>query len=90
LVLFLSKQIPCSCLDESKENAKQAPKTGRCRHCNSEDLKLELKKCSQCKSVQYCSEECQVADWRAEHKKECKGLKQAREKNAAFKAQTRP
>jgi hypothetical protein len=71
LVLFVSKQIPCSCLDESKENAKQAPKTGRCRHCNSEDLKLELKKCSQCKSVQYCSKECQVAAWRAGHKKEC-------------------
>jgi hypothetical protein len=48
LVLFLSKQIPCSCLDEVKKNAKQAPKTGWCHYCNSVDLQLELKKCSQC------------------------------------------
>jgi hypothetical protein len=71
LVLFLSKQIPCSCLDEAKMNAKQAPKTGRCRYCNSEKLKFELKKCSQCQLVQYCSKKCQLADWRAGHKKEC-------------------
>jgi hypothetical protein len=53
LLLFLSKQIPCSCLDEAKKNAKQAPKTGWCRrqHCNSAVPKLELKKCSQCESV---------------------------------------
>jgi hypothetical protein len=91
LVLFLSKQIPCSCLDESKKNAKQAPKTGWCRrrHCNTSLLTLELKKCSQCKSVQYCSKECQAADWRAGHKVECKILKEALENNAALKAQTR-
>jgi hypothetical protein len=62
LVLFLSKQIPCSCLDEDEKNAKQAPKTGLCSYCDSEGLTLELKKCSRCKSAQYCSKECQVAD----------------------------
>jgi hypothetical protein len=35
LVLFLVKQIPCSCLDEEKKNAKQAPKTGRCNYCGN-------------------------------------------------------
>jgi hypothetical protein len=85
-VLFLSKQIPCSCLDEGKKNAKQNPKTGRCRYCRNEDPKMELKKCSQCKTAEYCSKECQVADWRAGHKKECKALNH---QVAAFKAQTR-
>jgi hypothetical protein len=89
MVLFLSKQIPCSCLDEDKKNAKQAPKTGRCAYCCSEGLKLELKKCSQCKSVQYCSKKCQVADWKAGHKKDCETFKRQHEQNAAFKAMRR-
>jgi hypothetical protein len=89
LVLFLSKQIPCSCLEEDKNNAKHAPKTGRCTYCNSEGPKLELKKCSQCKLAQYCSKECQVVDWRAGHKKDCEMWKLSREQNATLKAQTR-
>jgi hypothetical protein len=89
LVLFLAKQIPCSCLDEDKKKAKQAPKTGCCIYCNCEVLKLELKTCSQCKMFKYCSKECQVADWRTTHKKECIGYKQLFEQNAALKAQTR-
>jgi hypothetical protein len=89
LVLFLAEQIPCSCLDEDKKNAKQAPRTGRCWFCNSEDIKLEMKKCSQCKSAEYCSKECQLADWRGGHKKDCKGHKLAHEHKAALKAQLR-
>jgi hypothetical protein len=49
LVIFVANQIPCSCLDDDKRIAKQGPKTGRCSYCSSEDLKAELKKCSQCK-----------------------------------------
>lgn len=30
------------------------------------------KRCSICKIVSYCSKDCQVADWRARHKKVCK------------------
>jgi hypothetical protein len=89
LILFLAKQIPCSCLDEDKKNAKQAPRTGWCSYCNNENLGLELKKCSQCKSAEYCSKECQVADWKGLHKKHCKELERAREHSAALKAQTR-
>jgi hypothetical protein len=88
LIIFLAKQIPCSCLDEDKNNAKQAPKTGKCSYCNNEDLKVELKKCSQCKLREYCSKKCQLKDWRGGHKHGCKGLKQAREQKAALKAQS--
>jgi hypothetical protein len=90
LGLFLSKQIPCSCLDEDKKNAKETPKTGRCSYCNSEDRpKTELKRCSQCKAVHYCSKECQVKDWKAGHKKDCVECKRENEMRAAFKAQMR-
>jgi hypothetical protein len=46
LGLFLSKQIPCSCLDH-KKNAKENLKTGRCSFSNSEDRPKngELKRC---------------------------------------------
>ena len=29
------------------------------------------KKCTKCKAVYYCSKECQVKDWKENHKKEC-------------------
>jgi hypothetical protein len=91
LVLFLSKQIPCTCLDEDKKNAKQAPKTEQCSYCLSESLKLELKKCSRCKALQYCSKKCQVGDWKAGHKKECEMWKLARAQEDAYKYDhTRP
>ncbi len=89
LVLFLSKQIPCSCLDEDKKNEKEALKSGRCTYGNSEGLKLELRKCSLCKSAHYCSKKCQVGDWKAEHKKDCESCKVQREQNAMLKAETR-
>jgi hypothetical protein len=39
-----------------------------CAVCQSEN---KLSKCSKCRSVYYCSSECQLKDW-SEHKKICK------------------
>jgi hypothetical protein len=86
LILFLSKQIPCSCLDEGKKKAKEAPRARRCSYCSSQGLKLELKKCSQCKIAHYCSKRCQAADWRAGHKKECERETMLQVQLAALKA----
>lgn len=41
-----------------------------CATCQSLSKTLSLRKCSQCKSVRYCSVECQRKHW-PEHKKEC-------------------
>jgi len=45
-----------------------------CDHCGAVD---DLKKCRGCKSTQYCSRECQLADWRS-HKELCKQYKAMR------------
>ncbi len=42
-----------------------------CAHCKKSGLKF--KHCSACKSVYYCSRECQKSDWKR-HKKECKKI----------------
>ena len=46
----------------------------------------ELKRCSRCKAVHYCSPACQVAHWKAGHKKQCAQLKSARERALALGA----
>ncbi|KAF8086077.1 hypothetical protein N665_0635s0008 [Sinapis alba] len=44
------------------------PDTAECSVCG----KLSTKKCSRCKSVRYCSAECQKSDWNSGHKQQCK------------------
>lgn len=46
----------------------------KCTHCKKSGDKCKLKKCGVCKAVQYCGRECQLADWKAGHKEECKKL----------------
>jgi hypothetical protein len=40
-----------------------------CGLCGKSDVDLMM--CAQCKSVFYCSKECQKQDWRSSHKKYC-------------------
>jgi hypothetical protein len=51
----------------------------QCTKCEAvESSTLVLSKCAKCKTVQYCSKECQVSDWKAGHKKACKQVEQER------------
>lgn len=51
-----------------------------CGSCQApEGLATKHKQCSACKSVYYCSVECQRVDWKAGHKSRCKEL-QSRKK----------
>mmetsp|Transcript_40051 Transcript_40051/g.96351 ORF Transcript_40051/g.96351 Transcript_40051/m.96351 type:complete len:287 (-) Transcript_40051:78-938(-) len=69
--LFFSKRISCSCLDEKVQLVKNHPKTSICCVCNEKKNCKVLHRCGACKVVQYCSEECQKADWPV-HKDHCK------------------
>ena len=52
-----------------------------CRFCHSKD---NLKKCSKCKSVWYCSKEHQSEDWTRHKISECKKLSKNREMRKIF------
>lgn len=57
-----------------------------CTQCGAED---NLKKCSQCQTTQYCSKECQNADW-PKHKRVCNKLKEAKKNKALEQSSLSP
>mmetsp|Transcript_79915 Transcript_79915/g.159564 ORF Transcript_79915/g.159564 Transcript_79915/m.159564 type:complete len:370 (-) Transcript_79915:565-1674(-) len=48
--------------------------TNFCFWCRATTLSADLKPCAGCKRVRYCGETCQLADWKAYHKAECKKI----------------
>ncbi|KAL9187046.1 hypothetical protein ACHAXT_010766 [Thalassiosira profunda] len=69
---FLSKRIPCQCLDERYKQLKEtAPRTGICSNCRETKRCKDLMLCTRCRLTQYCSRECQTADWSRHKKEEC-------------------
>ena len=68
---FFSKRVPCSCLKKMHQEARRMlPKIGFCYGCPKEKERVALSVCSRCMIAQYCSRECQVANW-PEHKEDC-------------------
>ena len=68
---FFRKRTSCSCLkDMHLEARKTLPKTGICYHCKERKERTLLMVCSRCRITQYCSRECQIADW-SRHKVYC-------------------
>ncbi len=75
LVNFFRHRVPCSCLDEKYEEVKNIIKMGICynKQCNLSNGRGEYSKtmyCDRCRSVTYCSRECQKAHW-TNHKNQC-------------------
>ena len=61
---FYRKRVSCKCLKKMHlEARKSTPKMGLCWHCKDERERVHLSVCSMCMVSQYCSRECQVADW---------------------------
>ena len=66
-----------SVLTRIKENPQEKLKALLARCCNlscsktAGELGVTLKDCSICRTVKYCSRECQVNDWKAGHGKLC-------------------
>ena len=75
LVKYFRRRIPCSCLDEKYNKVKHVTKLGICYNpeCPLPDRKIErckLMHCTRCRQANYCSIECQRADWKS-HKETC-------------------
>jgi len=68
---FYRKRVSCKCLKKMHlEARKNKPKMGLCWHCGEEMERVHLYVCSQCTARQYCSRECQAANW-SKHKIDC-------------------
>ena len=75
LLKYFWRRIRCSCLDARYEEVKSIPKMGvcsnpYCTHPNRTVQRSKLRCCSRCRSVTYCSHECQATDWPV-HKEFC-------------------
>ena len=53
---------------DSAASVPASPSTG-CANCGISTA--NLRGCSRCKAIFYCSKECQVAHWKSEHKAAC-------------------
>ena len=63
----------CKDLPHSKDNREPtATPNLKCSNCNK--IKLQLKCCSKCRNVSYCSVECQRLDW-PQHKYNCSAVR---------------
>ena len=68
---FFSKRVSCSCLKSMHREARMTqPKMALCYGCQTEKKRVELSVCSRCMVTQFCSRECQVANWH-KHKDKC-------------------
>lgn len=61
-------------------NTSFPPNPKRCSHCAATHVKdkpdTPLLACGACRSIWYCSRECQVADFKASHKAQCKQMQE--------------
>ena len=86
LVKYYRKHIPWSCLDQKYKEVKNVTKMGICYHphCGLPNRKkverCKMFYCTRCGDINYCSIECQKADWGG-HKEFCD---QRVERKAAF------
>lgn len=75
LVRFFTKRISCACLDEKYKEVKSVKKMGFCYNpnCDQPNQMVERSKmfyCTRCCDVNYCSVDCQKADWKG-HRGDC-------------------
>jgi len=74
LAKFFTQRNGCSCLKQKYKAIKaDQPKQGRCGKCNEVKDRVKLMLCQGCKVMNYCSKECQRADW-DRHKEGCRTL----------------
>ena len=78
---FYRKRTSCKCLKKLHlEARKNKPKMGLCWYCDKDMERVLLSLCSRCMVSQYCSRECQVADW-PKHESVCDQFVRQQEMN---------
>ena len=71
LVKFVAKRLPCTCLKKlHRATREKVTKVGQCIGCCKQFPRSQLRVCTGCMYVDYCSRECQRAD-RSRHKQHC-------------------
>ncbi|KAL3775796.1 hypothetical protein ACHAWO_003126 [Cyclotella atomus] len=74
-VRFVHKRNSCQCLEELHSKLKQTTvRKTRCGYCGELKDSREIKECLGCKVNQYCSRDCQLADF-PRHKEDCEYIK---------------
>ena len=70
-VKFVTKRLPCACLKKLHHAArKNLAKVGACIGCRHQFPRSQLHVCTGCMISEYCSKECQLANW-SQHKQYC-------------------
>jgi hypothetical protein len=74
-IRFYLKRISCTCLKAKYSLVKklQPTRTSGCVICKQIKVRSSMMLCGRCKLTQYCSKECQAADWPI-HKCECRNI----------------
>ncbi len=85
LVAYFRKRISCACLDEKYKEVKSVKRMGFCYNpsCSLPGTKVERGRmfyCTRCGEANYCSSECQKADWKR-YRESCDRMAKAK---AAF------
>merc|ERR1712238_214242 len=62
-VLYRETNTFCNCMKPYKDNTKAMEKVGKCMGCRDEFPKMQLRRCSRCLTIQYCSNKCMKKSW---------------------------
>ena len=63
----------CECMQDKKTEAKGMAKTELCFGCDIIFPRKDMLKCSGCKIVMFCNEDCQTQNW-PKHRENCQGF----------------